>query len=185
MGYNVADLFEARERDRFALHSRYLNEQMVRVLRAIGYDVGFCRGEGQYLYDREGIRYLDLLSGFGVFAVGRNHPTLREALKSVLDSQLPNLVQMDVSTLAAILAERLLARVPYLDKAFFLNSGSEAVEAAIKFARAATGLHCVSGSANRICTRLTAADRKLPQTTRGDYATVDRCLDRLSAFCPA
>jgi ornithine--oxo-acid transaminase len=139
MGYNVADLFETRERDRFALHSRHLNEQMVRVLRAIGYDIGFCRGEGQYLYDREGSRYLDLLSGFGVFAVGRNHPTLREALKSVLDSQLPNLVQMDVSTLAAILAERLLARVPYLDKAFFLNSGSEAVEAGIKFARAATG----------------------------------------------
>ena len=139
MDYNIAVLFDARERDRFELHSRYLNEQMVRVLKAIGYDVGFCRGEGQYLYDREGIRYLDLLSGFGVFAVGRNHPTLREALKSVLDSQLPNLVQMDVSTLAAILAERLLGRVPYLDKAFFLNSGSEAVEAAIKFARAATG----------------------------------------------
>ena len=119
MGYNIADLFDTRERDRFALHSRYLNEQMVRVLKAIGYDVGFCHGEGQYLYDREGSRYLDLLSGFGVFAVGRNHPTLREALKSVLDSQLPNLVQMDVSTLAAILAERLLARVPYLDKAFF------------------------------------------------------------------
>jgi ornithine--oxo-acid transaminase len=139
MGYNVVDLFETRERDRFALHSRHLNEQMVRVLRAIGYDIGFCRGDGQYLYDREGIRYLDLLSGFGVFAIGRNHPTLREALKSVLDSQLPNLVQMDVSTLAGILAERLLARVPYLDKAFFLNSGSEAVETAIKFARAATG----------------------------------------------
>jgi ornithine--oxo-acid transaminase len=80
-----------------------------------------------------------LLSGFGVFAIGRNHPALREALKSILDGQLPNLVQMDVSTLAAVLAERLLARVPYLDKAFFLNSGSEAVEAAIKFARAATG----------------------------------------------
>jgi ornithine--oxo-acid transaminase len=139
MRYNIVDLFEARERDRFALHSRHLNEQMVRVLRAIGYDVGFCRGEGQYLYDREGTRYLDLLSGFGVFAVGRNHPTLREALKNILDSQLPNLVQMDVSTLAAILAERLLVRVPYLDKAFFLNSGSEAVEAGIKFARAATG----------------------------------------------
>jgi ornithine--oxo-acid transaminase len=46
---------------------------------------------------------------------------------------------MDVSTLAAILAERLLVRVPYLDKVFFLNSGSEAVEAGIKFARAATG----------------------------------------------
>jgi ornithine--oxo-acid transaminase len=64
---------------------------------------------------------------------------LREALKSVLDSDLPNLVQMDVSTLAGILAERLLAQAPYLDKVSFLNSGSEAVEAAIKFARAATG----------------------------------------------
>jgi ornithine--oxo-acid transaminase len=64
---------------------------------------------------------------------------LREALKSVLDSELPNLVQIDVSTLAGILAERLLAHVPYLDKVFFANSGSEAVEAAIKFARAATG----------------------------------------------
>jgi len=84
-------------------------------------------------------RYLDLLSGFGVFAVGRNHPVLSEALKSVLDSELPNLVQMDVSTLAGILAERLLAHVPYLDKVCFVNSGSETVEAAIKFARAATG----------------------------------------------
>jgi ornithine--oxo-acid transaminase len=139
MAHDIGDLFAQRERDRFAMHSRYLNEQMVRVLKAIGYDVGFCRGEGQYLYDREGARYLDLLSGFGVFAIGRNHPALRETLKSVLDSDLPNLVQMDVSTLAGILAERLLAQVPYLDKVFFLNSGSEAVEAAIKFARAATG----------------------------------------------
>jgi ornithine--oxo-acid transaminase len=139
MAYDIADLFARRERERFAMHSRNLNEQMVRVLKAIGYDVGFCRGEGQYLYDREGTRYLDLLSGFGVFAIGRNHPALREALKSILDSDLPNLVQMDVSTLAGILAERLLGHVPYLDKALFLNSGSEAVEAAIKFARAATG----------------------------------------------
>jgi ornithine--oxo-acid transaminase len=139
MAYDIADLFAQRERDRYAMHSHHLNEQLVRVLKAIGYDVGFRRGKGQYLYDREGTRYLDLLSGYGVFAIGRNHPALREALKSVLDSELPNLVQMDVSTLAGILAERLLEQVPYLDKAFFANSGSEAVEAAIKFARAATG----------------------------------------------
>ncbi len=89
--------------------------------------------------DREGVRYLDLLSGFGVFAIGRNHPALRQALKSVLDSDLPNLVQLDVSTLAGVLAERLLEYVPYLDKVFFANSGAETVEAAIKFARGATG----------------------------------------------
>jgi len=138
MAYDIADLFARRERDRYTLHIRHLDEQMVKVLRTIGYDVGFCRGNGQYLYDREGARYLDLLSGFGVFAIGRNHAALREALKSVLESELPNLVQMDVSTLAGILAERLLARVPYLDKVFFANSGAESVEAAIKFARAAT-----------------------------------------------
>ena len=99
----------------------------------------FARDSGQYLYDREDDRYLDLLSGFGVFALGRNHPAIRAALKSVLDADLPNLVQMDVSTLAGILAERLLALVPHLDKVFFANSGAESVEAAIKFARAATG----------------------------------------------
>jgi ornithine--oxo-acid transaminase len=136
---DMVALFAAREGDRFAMHSHHLNEQMVRVLRTIGYDVGFIRGAGQYLYDRAGARYLDLLSGFGVFALGRNHPTVRDALKSVLDAELPNLVQMDVSTLAGVLAERLIARVPYLDKVFFANSGAEAVEAAIKFARTATG----------------------------------------------
>jgi ornithine--oxo-acid transaminase len=139
MTYDAAGLFAQHEADRYAMHARCLDEQMVRILKTIGYDVGYCRGKGQYLYDRQGIRYLDLLSGFGVFAIGRNHPVLREALKSILDSELPNLVQMDVSTLAGILAERLLARVPYLDKVFFANSGSESVEAAIKFARAATG----------------------------------------------
>ena len=139
MGNDIAALFAEREADRYDLHSRHLNEQMVRVLRTIGYDVGFRRGQGQYLYDREGSRYLDLLSGFGVFAVGRNHPAIRDALKSALDSDLPNLVQLDVPTLAGVLAERLLKYVPYLEKVLFTNSGTESVEAAIKLSRGATG----------------------------------------------
>ncbi len=138
MSLDMAALFAEREADRFSMHTHHLNEQMVRVLKTIGYDAGFVRGSGQYLYDRAGAQYLDLLSGFGVFAIGRNHPQVRDALKSVLDAELPNLVQMDVSTLAGVLAERLLAYTPYLDKAFFANSGAEAVEAAIKFVRAAT-----------------------------------------------
>src|SRR6202789_781554 len=136
---DVSEMFVDRESQRTALHTRHLNEQLVRVLKTIGYDVGFQKGQGQYLFDRDGARYLDLLSGFGVFAIGRNHTALRQALKSVLDSDLPNLVQLDVSTLAGILAERLLQYVPYLDKVFFANSGAECVEAAIKFARASTG----------------------------------------------
>src|SRR6202047_5302138 len=136
---DVSEMFVDRQSQRTALHTRHLNEQLVRVLKTIGYDVGFQKGQGQYLFDRDGARYLDLLSGFGVFAIGRNHPALRKALKSVLDSDLPNLVQLDVSTLAGVLAERLLDYVPYLDKVFFANSGAECVEAAIKFARGATG----------------------------------------------
>src|SRR3569833_303345 len=136
---DVSEMFVERENQRSSMHSQHLNEQLVRVLKTIGYDVGFQKGQGQYLFDRDGARYLDLLSGFGVFAIGRNHPSLRTALKSVLDSDMPNLVQLDVSTLAGVLAERLLEYVPYLDKVFFANSGAETVEAASKFARGATG----------------------------------------------
>jgi ornithine--oxo-acid transaminase len=138
MDHDIASLFAAREAERYTLHGQHLNEQMVRVLKTIGFDVRFASGKGQYLFDAAGDRYLDLLSGFGVFALGRNHPGVRDALKSVLDNDLPNLVQMDVSPLAGVLAERLLRHAPFLDKVFFANSGAESVEAAIKFARAAT-----------------------------------------------
>src|SRR6201985_3000061 len=136
---DVSEMFVDRQSQRSSMHTRYLNEQLVRVLKTIGYDVVCKKGQGQYLFDRDNVRYLDLLSGFGVFAIGRNHPVIRESLKSVLDSEFANLVQLDRSTLAGILAERLIAHVPYLDKVFFANSGTECVEAAIKFARGATG----------------------------------------------
>jgi ornithine--oxo-acid transaminase len=139
MALDAAALFAEREAERYALHTRHLNGQMVRVLKTIGFDVRFRAGRGQYLFDQDGKRYLDLLSGWGVFAIGRNHPALRETLKGVLDSDLPNLVQMEVSTLAGVLAERLLRHAPYLQKVFFANSGTEGVEAALKFARTATG----------------------------------------------
>ena len=137
--FDIGSILAEREPERYALHTAHLNEQMVRVLQTIGYDVGFRAGQGQYLFDRKGDRYLDLLSGWGVFGIGRNHPVLRDALKAVLGSDLPNLIQMDVSVLSGVLAERLLTYTPWLDKVFFANSGAEAVEAAIKFARCTTG----------------------------------------------
>jgi ornithine--oxo-acid transaminase len=138
-GLDIASLFAERQAERYALHTRYMNEAMVRVLRTIGFDVGFRSGRGQYLFDRSGVRYLDLLSGWGVFGIGRNHPAIREALTSVLAADLPNMVQLDVSPLAGVLAEQLLRYMPFLDKVHFVNSGSEAVEASLKMARKATG----------------------------------------------
>lgn len=137
--FDITALIEEREQERYSLHARYLNEMMVRVLQTLGFNAGFCTGEGQYLFDRAGERYLDLLSGWGVFGIGRNHPLLRETLTKVLAGSLPNLVQMDVSVLAGLLAERLLRHAPYLERVYFGNSGTEAVETAIKFARRATG----------------------------------------------
>jgi ornithine--oxo-acid transaminase len=139
MSLEIKDLFADAEGDRYTLHARHLNEQMVRVLKTIGFDRAYQRGKGQYLYDRQDQQYLDLLGGWGVFAVGRNHPVVCRTLKNVLDSDFPNLVQMDVSALAGVLAERLLRYVPYLEKVFFANSGTESVETSLKFARAATG----------------------------------------------
>jgi ornithine--oxo-acid transaminase len=143
---DIATLIALHEPERYDLHKRHLNEMMVRVLQTIGFDVGFKSAMGQYLFDGAGERYLDLLSGWGVFAIGRNHPRLRETLSEVLASDLPNLVQMDVSVLAGLFAERLLEETPFLDKVFFTNSGTETVEAALKFARCATArngiVHC-------------------------------------------
>ncbi len=136
MSFSIADLFSQHFDKKFELHEQHLNNQMVRVLRTIGYDRNYKRAVGQYLYDEKNNEYLDLLSGFGAFAIGRNHPTVVNALQETLTLELPNLVQMDVSLLSGLLAEKILATTPdNLNKMFFCNSGTEAVEAAIKFAR--------------------------------------------------
>lgn len=136
----ISELLARRAGEQFTLHDAHLNRQMVRVLRTIGYDRSYVRAEGPYLYDDKGAQYLDLLSGFGVFALGRNHPVVKSALREVIDADLPNLVQLDVSLLAGLLGEALLEIAPGegLTRVFFANSGAETVEAAIKFARAAT-----------------------------------------------
>lgn len=139
MSTYIADLLKDRAGQNFTLHEEHLNTQMVRVLKAIGYDRVYTKGKGPYLYDNQGNEYLDLLSGFGVYALGRNHPTVVHALQDVLTSELPDMVQMDVSLLSGLLAEAILKRCPdKLTKMFFCNSGTEAVEAAIKFARYTT-----------------------------------------------
>ena len=139
MSTYIADLLKDRAGQNFTLHEEHLNTQMVRVLKAIGYDRVYTKAKGPYLYDNQGNEYLDLLSGFGVYALGRNHPTVVQALQDVLTSDLPDMVQMDVSLLSGLLAEAILQRCPdKLTKMFFCNSGTEAVEAAIKFARYTT-----------------------------------------------
>jgi ornithine--oxo-acid transaminase len=138
----IAKLIESRLGEQIELHKKHVNPALARVLQIIDYDVAYTRGEGAYLYDIDGNRYLDFLAGYGVYQLGRSHPVLKKALHDLLDLDRPNLIQMDCPLLAGLLAERLTERAgrayPGLDAVFFTNSGAEAVEASLKFARAAT-----------------------------------------------
>ncbi|MDP9117563.1 MAG: aspartate aminotransferase family protein, partial [Actinomycetota bacterium] len=139
MAFDLAQLIQAREGENFRLHARYLSPQLPRVLETLGFDRFYTRGEGCYLWDRDDNRYLDLLSGFGTFALGRSHPTIMAALHEAIDADLPNLVQLDCALLPGLLAQALTARAhDGIERVFFTNSGAEAIESAIKFARCAT-----------------------------------------------
>jgi acetylornithine/succinyldiaminopimelate/putrescine aminotransferase len=139
MGFDLSGILDARHGEGSTLHARYLNRQTPRVLHAIGFDKVYEGAEGACFVDADGERYLDFLAGFGVFGVGRNHPVVRQALHDLLDRRVADMVQMDTPLLPGLLAERLVARAPGLDRVYFCNSGAEAVEAALKFARCATG----------------------------------------------
>src|SRR3984893_10345974 len=95
--------------------------------------VTFVRGEGVRLYDIEGREYLDLLSGIGVAALGHAHPGLARAISEQAQTLL-HTSNLFYHPLQGQLAER-LANLSGLPRAFFCNSGSEAVEACLKFAR--------------------------------------------------
>src|SRR4051812_24361364 len=124
----------------YDLHDEHVNPVFVKMLRAIGFDKGYVRGEGCYLWDAEGNKYLDFLTGWGVFALGRNHPKVRSVLQHVLAQDLPNLVRMECGVLSGMVAEKLTEKTGGdLTRAFFCNSGTESVEGAIKFARCYTG----------------------------------------------
>jgi ornithine--oxo-acid transaminase len=139
MRSELAELLEARSGTALDEFAAYVNPQMVRVLRTIGFDRDWARSEGAYLYDDEGNRYLDWLGGFGMFNVGRNNPRVRDWLIEAMRLQTPSAPQMGVSPLTPLLAEELVRRSPAsIGKALFTNSGTESVEAALKLGRAAT-----------------------------------------------
>ncbi|MCU7825647.1 aspartate aminotransferase family protein [Kitasatospora sp. DSM 101779] len=138
-GLDLAALLADRAAERYELHAKYLNPQLPRMLHTIGFDKYYERAEGPYFYDAEGNEYLDMLAGFGIFALGRHHPVVRAAVQQVMDLGLPDLTRFDCAPLPGLLAERLIAEAPGLDRVFFGNSGTEAVETALKFARCATG----------------------------------------------
>jgi len=139
MTQGFLEWLDSQQSRQYELHERFVNPAFVKTIKTIGFDKSYVRGEGEWLFDAEGRRYLDLLTGWGVFALGRNHPRVRSILEQVLSRDMPNLVRMDCSLLAGLVAEKLTTHAGGdLSRVFFCNSGTESVEAAIKFARCHT-----------------------------------------------
>jgi ornithine--oxo-acid transaminase len=139
MSFDILKTFRQRLGENYSLYTEYVNPAWARATHLIGYDKVYTKAEGCHLWDINGRRYLDCVSGFCVSNIGHNHPVVRQAVRDALTESLPNLIQLDCSLLSGLLAEALVRRIPWLERVFFANSGSEAVEAAIKFARCATG----------------------------------------------
>jgi ornithine--oxo-acid transaminase len=118
----------------------HVNPQWVRLLRLLQMQTEYDVCSGAELHTTEGDVILDFLSGYCVHNAGHNHPQIIEALHRELDRRGPAMLQSHVPDLAGELATRLCALAGgNLRKAFFACSGSEGVEAAIKFSRATTG----------------------------------------------
>ena len=136
----MREILSARTGEEMALNERFLNPQMGRILRTLAFDRVWSGGEGAHLIDSHGARYLDMFGGYGVFAIGRNHPEVIAAIEDVMAARTGNLPQLGVTLLNGVLAEQLVDRAPRSVGAMVpASSGTEAVEAAIKISRAATG----------------------------------------------
>lgn len=173
MPFDLQGLLSAHRGQNFDLFARHVNPQLARVLRTIGYDRIYARAEGAHLHDSEGRTYLDLLGGYAVFNIGRNNPVVRKALADCLAMEGASWVQFDAPLLAGLLARELKERSRLdLEFAYFTNSGTEGVEAAIKFARCATGR-----------SEILYADRAFHGLTTGSLA-LNGCESFRSGFGP-
>lgn len=133
------DAIAQRKQDNEELWRRFINPGFVDLMGLVGYGRRFVRAEGLELVDDQGRAYLDFVSGYGALNLGHNHPAIKRTLAATLEMDLPSYSQVECGLPAGLAAESLVECMPKgLDKVFWCSSGSEAVEAAMKLARAAT-----------------------------------------------
>ncbi len=133
----LKDAMQLSRGDIRELYKHYANSGMATMMSLINFDKRFVRAKGVSVWDDEGNEYLDFLGGYGALNFGHNHPQITEAVQQA--GELPNLLQASLGPLYAALAYNLALVTPDgLCRTFFGNSGAEAVEGALKLARAAS-----------------------------------------------
>ena len=144
---SLNDALNLSAKDSLELNKSYLNLSLIKLLSVAGFAKYMTKAIGTKVYDSNGTEYTDFLAGFGSLNIGHNHPQVFEAIEKVKD--FPNLLQICPGSLSAVLANNLAAITPgNLQRSFFCNSGAEAVEAAIKLARIATGKKTILSASN-------------------------------------
>ncbi len=156
--------------------TEYVNPHLGKLLEQVRLDKVFTRGEGHCLYDHRGRRYLDFIAAYGALPFGYNHPEIWQALDEVRAGAQPSFMQPSSLEAAGDLARRLIELAPGdLRYVTFTNSGAEAVEAAIKMARSATGRMGILSTANgfhgKTLGALSATGREYYQTPFGAPVT--------------
>lgn len=128
---------ELRESSTRELYKKYQNPGLAYMLSLVGFDKCYKSASGTVLTDWEGNEYLDFLGGYGSLNLGHNPEKVVKAVEAVSDR--PNIMHASINPVAAALAHNLAMVTPgALSRTFFCNSGTEAVEGALKLARAAT-----------------------------------------------
>ncbi len=129
--------------------TRYVNPHLGEMLESIKLDQKYLRGEGCYLYDDRGKRYLDCIAAYGALPFGHNPVPVWDAINRFQRSLEPSFIQPSALDAAGELARRLVELAPAdLEYVTFANSGAEAVEAAIKLCRSATGRSGILATTN-------------------------------------
>jgi putrescine aminotransferase len=124
--------------DVYEKYTKYINPNLAKLMGFAGFGVEM-RAEGCYIYDHEGRQFLDCLGGYGTFTFGHRNPVVIEAVKAQLD-QIALSGKAFFTKQQADLAEKLAEITPgNLQFSYFCNSGAEAVEAALKLSKGATG----------------------------------------------
>ncbi len=120
----------------YELAAEHDNPNWVKVLRILKMDKTYQSAEKSWYTDTDGIKYLDFHTGEGVASLGHNHPVVKKAITEVLEKNIPGGIQIQYNALSGRLAKEITSLLPKkLNKVFFTNSGAEAVETALKFAR--------------------------------------------------
>ncbi len=122
------------------LYAKYINPVLVAVNQSGNYDRLYVNAQGMNIRDCDNKEYLDFVGGYGSVNVGHNHPRILKRIEDYIAAKPPGILQVTPGYFASLLGEKLCSILPGdINRVFFCNSGTEAVEGALKLARIYTG----------------------------------------------